>query len=354
MPGIFALFPRTDAPIAVDTEANQYSDGHPHSFRRINIMNKLYLRLAFYTVIALEAILSPTSAHASMTLYVSNSSGESISSIDSVGFVSTSTITGLHGPNGLAFDSVGRLYQANTVDGSLRTINRFSAGGIGYTFVNSGIDFPAAMAFDGADNLYVADYGNGKIIKFAPNGDRSIFASTPDLLNALAFDGSGNLYASVTNQTIMKYTTGGVGSVFANTPPHFAVQGLAFDTAGNLFAAMTNGENSRIDKFNTSGGVSTFATNVSAIFYGLAFDGADNLYVANYGSNMIEKFTPDGVGSIFANTGLDRPTYIAFGDVGNASDFTLIAGIPEPSRLILLLGSACSLLMRRRRSPAHN
>jgi hypothetical protein len=43
---------------------------------------------------------------------------------------------------------------------------------------------------------------------------------------------------------------------------------------------------------------------------GLAFDSAGNLYVANSGNGTIEKFTPDGTGSIFAS-GLNSPTSIA-------------------------------------------
>ena len=35
---------------------------------------------------------------------------------------------------------------------------------------------------------------------------------------------------------------------------------------------------------------------------GLAFDKAGNLYAANFANNTIEKFTPDGIGSVFANT----------------------------------------------------
>src|SRR5437870_4718492 len=45
--------------------------------------------------------------------------------------------------------------------------------------------------------------------------------------------------------------------------------------------------------------------------YAPAAPGA-NLYVANYGNNTVDKFTPGGVGSVFANTGLNHPEGIAF------------------------------------------
>jgi len=50
---------------------------------------------------------------------------------------------------------------------------------------------------------------------------------------------------------------------------------------------------------------------------GLAFDSAGNLYAANAGDMTIEKFTPGGVGSLFANTGLEAPHGLAFDSLGN-------------------------------------
>ena len=50
---------------------------------------------------------------------------------------------------------------------------------------------------------------------------------------------------------------------------------------------------------------------------GLAFDSAGNLYAANVNANTIERFTPGGVGSVFANTGLNYPLGLAFDSAGN-------------------------------------
>ena len=87
------------------------------------------------------------------------------------------------------------------------------------------------------------------------------------------------------NNTIERFTPGGVGSVFASTNLHFPI-GLAFDGAGNLYAA--NNGNSTIAKFTPGGVGSVFAdTNFSGPF-GLAFDQAGNLYASD-NLNQIER-----------------------------------------------------------------
>src|ERR1700719_3118385 len=71
-----------------------------------------------------------------------------------------------------------------------------------------------------------------------------------------------------------------------------------------------------IQKFTPGGMGSVFASGLRAP-RGLAFDTAGNLYVANYCGNTIEKFTPGGVGSVFANSGLSGPQGLAFNIAGN-------------------------------------
>ena len=44
---------------------------------------------------------------------------------------------------------------------------------------------------------------------------------------------------------------------------------------------------------------------------------ADILYVANFNGNTIERFTADGVGTVFASSGLNNPYGLAFDSAGN-------------------------------------
>ena len=94
-------------------------------------------------------------------------------------------------------------------------------------------------------------------------------------------------------------------------------------------------------------GVGTvFASGLSSP-YGLAFDSAGNLYTLNNGGNTIEVFTPDGIGSVFANG--------AGGGFSIATDPGL-AAIPEPSGFVLLgfvaIVAFCVWQVNRRRNRA--
>lgn len=89
---------------------------------------------------------------------------------------------------------------------------------------------------------------------------------------------------------------------------------MVFDRGGNLF--VSDYASTFITKFSPSGVSSVFATGLSSPS-GLAFDGAGNLYAANFTANTIMKFTPGGVGSVFASTGLNGPMGLAFDSSGN-------------------------------------
>jgi sugar lactone lactonase YvrE len=81
-------------------------------------------------------------------------------------------------------------------------------------------------------------------------------------------------------------------------------------SADALFVA--NAGNNTIGQFTPDGVGSVFASSGLNSPHGLAFDSAGNLYAANAGNNTIEKFTPGGVGSLFASTGLSGPSGLAF------------------------------------------
>lgn len=166
-----------------------------------------------------------------------------------------------------------------------------------------------------ADNIVVSIFGTNTITSFDEQGTGSPFTNLPVIgPNGLAFDTSGNLYVSVSNNTIEKFGADGSDlGVFASTGINLAL-GLAFDSSGNLYAANFGGNTIR--KFNPNGiDLGVFANVIRPT--GIAFDAAGNLYVANFSNNVV-RFAPDGTPlGFFAITGLNNPQGIDFDSVGN-------------------------------------
>ena len=147
---------------------------------------------------------------------------------------------------GLAFDSAGNLFAADTSD---QTIVKFTPGGTSSVFAGpsafTSISGPAGLAFNSAGNLFVSTDSNGlepdTIREFTPGGMESTFATGLTIPRGLAFDSSGNLYVSEIGipapGDILKFTPGGTESTFAsgigtrdNHGPEFLAIGSAFKT----------------------------------------------------------------------------------------------------------------------------
>ena len=183
-----------------------------------------------------------------------------------------------------------------------------------YTF-SSGLSYPYGLAFDTSGNLYCSNTNNNTISKILPNGTVSEFVSSGlSGPSGLAFDSIGNLYCANyngNNSTISKILPNRTVSTFAsglNYP-----DGLAFDSIGNLYCA--NSGNNTISKINSVGIIIYTISGLNAPF-GLAFDTAGNLYCSNFNSNTISKI--NSVGTIVATiSGLSRPVGLAFDTAGN-------------------------------------
>jgi len=166
-----------------------------------------------------------------------------------------------------------------------------------------------AGSFAYADNIYVS-FNNGTIEKLDSSGNKSTFASglgeDPGAGSGLAFDSSGNLYASnKANGTIEKFDSSGNRTTFVSG---LAGMGLAFDS-GNIYVA----DWSNVKKFGLSGNLlQTFTSPAGAwghCFVDVAIDSSGYLYVPGENDYAITKFTPDGNYSNFAN--IDYPSGIA-------------------------------------------
>ncbi|WP_143822349.1 NHL domain-containing protein [Mucilaginibacter pedocola] len=197
------------------------------------------------------------------------------------------------------------------------------------------------MVCDAAGNLYVADYGNQLIRKVSPAGVVTTLAglagtsgsvngspavATFSNLRGIAIDASGNVYVNDSN-LIRKITPAGNVTTLAGSGDYGSANGtgtsasfrtlygIAIDAAGNLY--VSDETNHDIRKITPAGVVTRFAGvptepgNVNgsagaAKFsspHGLAIDVAGNLYVADYGNQLIRKITPAGEVSTLVGAG---------------------------------------------------
>ncbi|MCX6594263.1 MAG: hypothetical protein NTZ56_22340 [Acidobacteria bacterium] len=259
----------------------------------------------------------------------------------------------------LAIDTAGNLFITGNLrlrrvapDGSITTVagngsDRFS--GDGGPATSAQLDSPYAVSLGAAGNLFIADRANHSIRRVTPagmittvvgNGIRGFAgdggpATSAQLDNpsGVAVDAAGNLLISDSfNQRIRRVTPDGIITTVAGTGSRgasgdggpairasfSAPYGLAFDAAGNLFIADLG--NARIRRVTPSGIITTVAGNGNFGFsgdggpatraelegpVGVAVDSSGNLFIADFrsNSNCIRRVTPSGIITTVAGDG---------------------------------------------------
>jgi SMP-30/Gluconolactonase/LRE-like region len=216
--------------------------------------------------------------------------------------------TGMDYPLGLAFDSAGDLFVANTAlnAGESGNITEITPDGVAAVFA-SNVD-PQELTFDKAGDLFECEYRSGDIYEFVNNN--GTLSSTPTIFAtgfanplSVAFDSAGDLfvgdgYGSGAGR-VTEITHDGVQTTIA-TGLTFPT-GLAFNKAGDLFVCEQS--TGIVWEFTPDGVQSIFATLAETDLDGLTFDKDGNLFVAAGHSSDIVKITPNGKASIFGSVG---------------------------------------------------
>ena len=284
-------------------------------------------------------------------LYIADTVNHRVRKVNAHGKISTFAGNGMSGfsgdggpatsakignPKSVVFRS-GTIYIANGGGARIRAvkvgtgiITTYAGAGFGYDgdgnpLLSSLFDSPGGLLFDLAGHLLVADSFNQRVRKAAGGvmktiaggfiGDgRAATSAALDLPEAMAFDKSGNYYiADAAGNRIREVTAGGKITTIAGTGVSgysgdggkataatlYYPLGVTLDSSGNVYVA--DDFNGVIRKVDTSGNISTFATDPD--FFGLgamATDSSNNLYVVDQTTCVVWKVTPAAVVSVAA------------------------------------------------------
>jgi len=217
-------------------------------------------------------------------------------------------------PAGLAVDSRGRVYVADTQNHRIQVFSRngtflftWGSGGNGNGFFDSAND----VAVDAAGQVYVADTENNRIQVFDSSGSYlaqwGSSGSDPgqfSLPNGLDVAGSGSVYVADTdNHRVQVFDSSGTfitewgGNGSGDGEFNFA-NDVAVDAAGNVYVA--DAGNNRIQKFDSSGsfitewGSSGSDPGQFDIPLSVAVDAAGYVYVADQGNHRLQMFDSSG------------------------------------------------------------
>jgi len=302
------------------------------------------------------------------------------------------TSTELNRPGATAVDSAGNVYIADSGNNLVLkvapngTLSVIAGGGVTSPLstvvaTDAQLDGPRGVAVDSAGNVYIADSGNNLVLKVAPNGTLSVIAgggvTSPlstvvatdaqlDGPRGVAVDSAGNVYiADSGNNLVLKVAPNGTLSVIAgggvtsplSSGPATQMQlsnpgGVAVDSSGNVYIADTgNGFIEEVDVASgnlyvlAGGGAMTpqqsqAATNWQDHFglglsirlnapEGIAVDSTGIIYFAATGDNVVARLisgifsvvagggtNPPGVRGAATSAALDGPGGVAIGPAG--------------------------------------
>ena len=282
---------------------------------------------------------------------------DTFAGLTGVGDSRPAIVAPLRFPTNIAVDGAGDLYIADQQNHRIRKVDSGGTittiagtgetgfGGDGGPAIEAKLSSPTGVAVDGAGNLYIVCWFNHRIRKVDSPGTIITIAgteygfsgdggpATQAQLNSpydVAVDDAGNLYiADRENQRIRKVDSTGTITTIAGTgeddfggdggpaiEAKISADGVAVDGAGNLYIA--DASNHRIRKVDSTGTITTIAGTGARGFsgdggpateaelnfpFGVAVDGAGNLYIADTQNQRIRKVDSLGVITTIAGTG---------------------------------------------------
>ena len=284
-------------------------------------------------------------------------------------------------PFGVAVAQDGTIYISDA--GESNRIRRITPGGVVTTFAGGNEGFadgagsaasfntPSGLAIDSSGNLYVADTANNRIRKVTPAGEVSTMAGdgTAGYVDGpaaqarfngpigVAVDLRGNLFVADTyNDRIRLISPDGIVSTIAgagtpgyadgdrNTSLFDTPCGVIVATDGTLIVADTG--NDTLRKITPDGNVSTWSVSVNgegiSSPVGLALTHDNYLYVTELDRSRVLQLAPDGSAHVIAGGGR------GFADESGAARFNEPPGVAlNPETNDLYVADSANYLVRK-------
>src|SRR5579875_649189 len=270
----------------------------------------------------------------------------------------------LYTPSGIAVDSSGNLYIADTANNVIREVttdgNIQTVAGDGYAnyWGDANQDCPTGSTTHCSGDPLQAELHGPEDLTIGPNGALYI----ADTVNAYIRVLTGGAISFVAGSGTVGFSGDGGPANQATTADGSGValydpQAIAFDSAGNYYIADTG--NNRIRKVNTKGIISTVAGNGTPGFAGdggpatsaelnqptgVFADSQGNLYIADNLNNRIRKVSSSGTISTVAGNGI--VSYSGDGGPATAAQLNAPRGAASNAKGTLFISDSQNSVVR--------
>ncbi len=197
------------------------------------------------------------------------------------------TAAQLNAPAGVS-TSDGIFFIADSQNAVVRIVNKGIISSVG----SGSFKLPRGMAADSAGNAYVADSEANRVWKIGTNGSVTAFAGT----GSQGYGGDGGPAASAELNSPTSVAIDGAGNVYIDDFSNQRIREVGSDGTINTVAG--NG----LQGYSGDGGPAIMASFNEAL--GIAVDAAGNLYIADSNNNVIREVTADGTINTIAGNGL--------------------------------------------------
>jgi RHS repeat-associated protein len=250
---------------------------------------------------------------------------------------------GIGKPYGIRVTETGEIFFTDSQNSLVRKIDKdgnisiFAGTGIsGYSgdggkAVSATLSGPSGLALDSDGSVYVADTNNSRIRKISSNGTITTFADGYSLPKSVIVDKAGNVYFTDTLKVYLAEANGSVKVVAGNNGPDFGNYeelgdatrvflkpgAIALGTKGQLYLQDLNTQSIRT--VNGNGKIQTVANTAGSGFNGnglaardtqfsnlkgMWIDSNDSIFVADQGNHRVRKIganLPDSFPAIIAS-----------------------------------------------------